>query len=142
LLVAPLAGAGWAATGIRLPQGVEAFLKLIGGATSPCALVALGLFLAEKRERTRRDTLVATLLVGMKLGAHPLLAWVLAFHVFSMPPLWAASAVLLSALPTGTGSFMLAEFYRREAAITSTTILVSTVLSMITVTICLMLVPR
>jgi predicted permease len=142
LLVAPLAGAGWAATGIRLPQGVEAFLKLIGGAASPCALVALGLFLAEKRERTRRDTLVATLLVGMKLGAHPLLAWVLAFHVFSMPPLWAASAVLLSALPTGTGSFMLAEFYRREAAITSTTILVSTVLSMITVTICLMLVPR
>jgi predicted permease len=142
LLVAPFAGAVWAAIGISLPQGLEAFLKLIGGAASPCALVALGLFLAEKRESAGRHASSATLLVAMKLGAHPLLAWVLAFHVFTMPPLWAASAVLLSALPTGTGSFMLTEYYRRDAALTSTAILVSTVVSMITVTLCLILVPR
>lgn len=47
------------------------------------------------------------------------------------------SAVILSALPTGTGPFMLAEFYRREGGVTSSTILFSTVISLVTVTICL-----
>ncbi|RVR01195.1 AEC family transporter, partial [Enterobacter hormaechei] len=31
-------------------------------------------------------------------------------------PLLVHTAVLLAALPTGTGPFMLAEFYRREAS--------------------------
>lgn len=38
-------------------------------------------------------------------------------------------AVLLSALPTGTGPFMLAGFYRREPAVASRTILFSTLAS-------------
>jgi predicted permease len=43
------------------------------------------------------------------------------------------SATLLAALPTGTGPFMLAEFYNREAAVTSRVILISTVFSILTV---------
>jgi malonate transporter len=66
-----------------------------------------------------------------------LLTWWLAFHVFALPELWAKTAVILSALPTGTGPFMLAEFYKREAAVTSSTILFSTVISLVTVTVCL-----
>ena len=58
----------------------------------------------------------------------------LAFKVFSLPTLWAASAVLLSALPTGTGPFMLAEYYNREAGLISRTILLSTVASLLTLT--------
>lgn len=64
--------------------------------------------------------------VALKLLVQPLIAWVLAFHVFDMPPLWAKSAVLLSALPTGTGPFMLAELYRKGSSIASKTILLST----------------
>jgi len=63
-----------------------------------------------------------------------LLTWWLAFHVFALS---AKTAVILSALPTGTGPFMLAEFYKREAAVTSSTILFSTVISLVTVTACL-----
>jgi malonate transporter len=40
--------------------------------------------------------------------------------------------VLLAALPTGTGPFMLAEFYQREANMTSRVILASTVVSVVT----------
>jgi predicted permease len=36
-------------------------------------------------------------------------------------------------LPTGTGPFMLAEFYGREAGVTARVILISTVLSIVTV---------
>ena len=50
-----------------------------------------------------------------------------------MPRPWFEAAILLAALPTGTGPFMLAKLYEREAATTSRTILVSTVLSVVTV---------
>jgi malonate transporter and related proteins len=76
-------------------------------------------------------------LVLAKLIAQPLLTWWLAFHVFALPALWAKTAVMLGALPTGTGPFMLPEFYKREAAVTSSTILFSTLISLITVTACL-----
>jgi hypothetical protein len=109
-------------------------LDPLGDATAPCALVSIGLFLAGSSKTPSRDALV---LVLMKLIAHPLLTWLLAYFVFSLPALWAKSAVLLSALPTGTGPFMLAEFYRREAALVSRTILLSTLGSLVTLTVCL-----
>ena len=77
------------------------------------------------------------MLVLIKLIAHPLLTWFLVFRVFHLPPLWANSALLLSALPTGTGPFMLAEYYRREASVVSSTILISTLGSLVTLSICL-----
>ncbi|TCK38529.1 hypothetical protein B0G84_3841 [Paraburkholderia sp. BL8N3] len=135
LLIAPLAGALWSGAGLHVSGGAEVFLKLLGGAASPCALVALGLFLGEKAKA--RDARTASALVALKLVVQPLLTWWLAFHVFELPPLWAKTAVILSALPTGTGPFMLAEFYRREAAVTSAAILFSTLVSLVTVTFCL-----
>ena len=50
LLVGPVLGALVPLAGLSIPAPVETFLKLLGGAASPCALVALGLFLAAKRE--------------------------------------------------------------------------------------------
>jgi predicted permease len=50
-----------------------------------------------------------------------------------LTPFLTHACVLLAALPTGTGPFMLAEFYRREADVTGRVILVSTVLSVLTV---------
>jgi predicted permease len=42
---------------------------------------------------------------------------------------------LLSALPVGTGPFMLAKLYNRQPAVTSRAILLSTLLSVLTVSI-------
>jgi predicted permease len=133
LLVAPALGALVPLFGLSIPDPVEGFLKLLGGAASPCALVALGLFLAAKRPATERDAGSTVLLVGFKLVVQPVVAWVLATAVFGLTPLLTHAAVLLAALPTGTGPFMLAEFYRREANVTSSVILVSTILSVLTV---------
>ena len=123
------------AAGRAIPGGADTFLKLLGAAASPCALVALGLFLGEKSKGGAAGK--TSMLVIAKLIAQPLLTWWLAFHVFALPLLWAKTAVMLSALPTGTGPFMLAEFYRREAGVTSSTILFSTLISLVTVTLCL-----
>ena len=133
LLLAPVLGALIPIAGLSIPAPAESFLKLLGGAASPCALIALGLFLAEKRENARPDVGSAALLVVFKLVLQPAVTWVLATAVFGLTPLLTHTAVLLAALPTGTGPFMLAEFYKREADITSNVVLVSTVLSVLTI---------
>ncbi|RAU41449.1 MULTISPECIES: AEC family transporter [unclassified Pseudomonas] len=134
LVVSPILGACWAWTGVPLPGALNTFLGLLGAATTPCALVSLGLFLAHEQQGPRHGT---SLLVLLKLIVHPLLTWFLAFKVFHLPPLWANSALLLSALPTGTGPFMLAEYYKREASVVSSTILVSTLGSLVTLSLCI-----
>ncbi|WP_409562894.1 AEC family transporter [Hyphomicrobium sp. MC8b] len=133
LLVAPALGALFPASGLTVPVPVETFLKMLGGAASPCALVALGLFLAAKTEQEADVTRSTAMLVGLKLVLHPIIAWVLASMVFHLSPTLTRTVVLLAALPTGTGPFMLAEFYAREAAVTSRVILVSTLISVLTV---------
>ena len=132
LLLAPVIGAIFPLTGLSVPGSAESFLKLLGGAASPCALIALGLFLGAKRETTEQDIGSAVLLVSFKLVLQPAVTWVMATAVFGLSPLLTHVAVLLAALPTGTGPFMLAEFYQREADITSNVILASTAASVLT----------
>lgn len=134
IVVAPILGALWTTTAQPLPVSLHHFLKMLSAATGPCALVSLGLFLAHKHEG-RSDHV--TSLVILKLIAHPLMTWLLAIYVFRLPLIWAQAALLLSALPTGTGPFMLAEFYRRDGSLVSNTILMSTLGSLITLSACL-----
>lgn len=133
LLVAPVLGALVPLLHLSIPVPAETFLKLLGNAASPCALVALGLFLAQEKGASRPGIGATGLLVGLKLVAQPVIAWLLAVLVFDLPPALVHTAVLLAALPTGTGPFMLAEFYRREAELTSSTVLFSTLFSVLTV---------
>lgn len=134
LLVAPVLGCTWAAFGAELPAPAARFLSLLGMAATPCALVSIGLFLAQKHEG-RQDG--ATGLVLAKLLLQPAITAFLAFGVFELPTLWASAALLLSALPTGTGPFMLASYYGRDAALVARVILLTTVGSVVTVSICL-----
>ena len=134
LIIAPLLGALVPIAGFTLPAPAESFFRLLGGAASPCALVALGLFMAERRDAARRDLGSTALLVSFKLVLQPVIAWLLATQIFALPPLLAHSAVLIAALPTGTGPFMLAELFRRKADLTASVILVSTILSIVTIT--------
>ncbi len=132
LVMAPVAGALVMASGLALPDSIEIFLKLLGGAASPCALVALGLFLAQDTAPGRRDTPATLLFVVFKLLLQPAIALGLAL-AFGLSSLLTHIVVVLAALPTGTGPFMLAEFYGREASVTSKAILISTVASLVTV---------
>jgi predicted permease len=134
LLLAPVLGALVMISGFPLPAPVHSFLKLLGGAASPCALIALGLFLAgTPAGEARQRTSTATILVALKLIVQPALTWLIAGPLLHLPPLAAHAAVLLAALPTGTGPFMLAEFYGREASLTGRVVLASTILSIFTI---------
>ncbi len=134
LLIAPVAGALFNATGLALPVAAETFLRLLGGTASPAALVVIGLFLAGPRSVTGKEASTAMALAAVKLLLHPALTWGLAM-LLAVPPRLAVMATLLAALPTGTGPFMLAELYRRPAGVTSAVILASTLGSLITLPI-------
>jgi malonate transporter len=141
LLISPVLGALWAVSGVHLPGSAETFFKLLGEAASPCALVALGLFLGERRPTAavaapRAGDLAGSLqLVFLKLIVQPVVAWLLADKLFHLAPGIVHVTVVMAALPTGTGPFMLAEFYRREARVTANAILISTILSLVTVSL-------
>ncbi|TEA77010.1 AEC family transporter [Allopusillimonas ginsengisoli] len=131
LVAAPVLGMIVSILGLPLPYAIKQFTTLLGDSASPCALVTIGLFLSQRRAARQQGTVWR--IVALKLLLHPLAAFVLAYWVFDMPPMWAAVAVLLAALPVGTGPFMLAQLYQREPAVASRAILLSTVLSLVTV---------
>jgi malonate transporter len=140
LLVAPLAGVVWSTFHTPVPEAARSVLHMVGGAASPCALVSLGLFLAAGHSGSRSIRPVAMTLTALKLIIQPAVVAVCAYGIFKLQPMPAAIVVLLSALPTGTGPFMIADFYKREAIVTSGTILFTTVASVVSLTACLALV--
>jgi len=136
LVVAPLAGTIVCVLQLPVPGALEEFLDLLGTAASPCALVSLGLFLAQSRSDAKARHEVWWL-TGVRLFVQPALTWLLVTHVFHLQSMEVKAAVLLAALPTGTGPYMLAEYYEREAHITSRMILLSTIGSLVTLSLLL-----
>lgn len=133
MLAAPVLGLVWAAFGIPLPVPVEAFTGILGAAAGPCALFAIGLFMVGKP--TSEGRLEVGVMTATKLIAQPALTALMVFLVFPADPLWAKVAVLMAALPTGAGSFVLAQAYGVYVLRTSSVILASTVLSVATISV-------
>lgn len=132
LAAAPLAGAAWALTGLTLPAPVASFAQLLGQAASPVALVTIGVFLSIRRPRA--DGALTGRILALKLAGQPLLTAALLL-ILPLPPLWAPAAILLAALPTGTGPFMVAQLYKRDVALSARVILLSTLIGLATVSL-------
>lgn len=142
VMVAPLLGFIWWMTGLELPSPIERFTAMLGGAASPAALVAIGLFLAERPLMDAIRNASVLKLTGAKLILHPLITAMIAFPLLRMAPFPGALAVAIAALPTGTGPFMVANFYARDGKVTSGTVLVTTLLSTLTLTVILTFLPH
>ena len=133
LLIGPVLGVMFSASGLPMPHAMDRYIELMGSAAVPCALVAIGLFLAQNPFESHNPAVLQIVL--LKLVFHPLITLVLCFWVFDVPRLWAYVAVLTAALPVGTGPFMLAQMYQRDGAVSARTILLTTVCSVLTLSI-------
>lgn len=147
IMIAPLLALtvtlGW----VEMPAAADRVVKLLAGSAGPCALVAHGLFLARDDPANAKPWAAALrprplALVTLKLLAQPVVTALLAVYLFGLEGMDAQLVVILSALPTGTGAFMLADVYKRDREVTSTTILASTVASALTLSICLLVLPK
>jgi len=138
LVVATVLGGLWSAGGWTMPAAPHRLLELLSGAAAPCALVSIGALLAEPAPPGASSASLVPVVVA-KLVLLPALCALLAIEVFALPPVWATTAVLLNALPTGTGPFMLTEVYGRDVARASRIMFVTTMLSLATVPACIAL---
>lgn len=155
LIIAPILGLACSLGGLAMPASAEQFLKLLGAAASPCALVCLGLFLADQsgkpagHARSQSPTQhpayaaipgvptpgsAATAISMVKLVAQPLLTCLFAI-LLGLPADLRHMAVLLAALPTGTGPFMLAQYYGRDGRLASRAILLTSIASIFSLTL-------
>ena len=135
LVLAPMIGCLVSFGGFTLAGPVAAIVDLLAAVASPCALVAIGMFIGNPRPRTSARTVA--FLTATKLIVQPLVTWGLALLLAPMPSVTFKAALLLAALPTGTGPFMLAELYEEKADVAARTILISTLASILSIT-CLM----
>ena len=131
LFIAPVAGILWSWSGLDLPVALANFAALMGAASGPCALFAMGLFLVGK-PLSAGATEVGWM-VAAKLFVQPLLTWWLAVAVFDLGSEMTRGVVLMAALPTGALSFVIAQKYGIFVQRSSAAILISTVLSVVTV---------
>jgi malonate transporter len=133
LLVAPILGVLWSFMQWPMPAPAMRYVSLLGDASTPCALIAIGLFLGQTTGQRAGPEVMRIVL--FKLLFQPALTAFLVLVVFDVPKIWALVAILAAALPVGTGPFMMSQLYQRDAAASARAILVSTVLSVITISI-------
>ena len=132
LLVAPVAGLLWSSTDLVLYEPLAQVISFLAAAATPCALVSIGLFLMQKEGASPQQTWAISF---AKLIIQPLVAWLIAGPILDLPTLWVSAVVILAALPTGTGPFMLAQYYNADSRIISRVVLLTTVGSLITLSL-------
>lgn len=133
LIVSTALGLAWSGflSGVPVPRPIAVYCELMGAAAGPCALFAIGLFLSTRS--LTADLAEAGWISILKLVVQPALAWVLIETVFPLDSFWAASAIILAALPTGALTFVVASQYQLYVERTSSAILVSTIGSVVTI---------
>lgn len=127
ILIGLAAGLAVQVSGVRLPASAVAIVDLLAAMALPGGLVALGLSL---RRYGIRDTIgIAVAVSTLKLVLHPAIAFVLAHHVFALPPAWTGTVVLFAAMPAGINAYLFAMRYGQGEGLASSAVALSTLLS-------------
>ncbi|MPT47622.1 MAG: AEC family transporter [Sphingobium sp.] len=142
VVLAPLLGMIWWMTGWPLPDVVERSTDLLGMAASPTALVAIGLFLADRPLIESLTSRAALGLSATKLFLHPIITAIIVWPILGMGQFTGVMAIAIAALPTGTGPFMIAAYYGRDNRVASGAVLISTLFSAISISAILSLLPH
>ncbi len=132
MIMALFLGLAWTSGGIETPQPVKDFIDMLAGASTPCALFAIGASLASK---SAERVSVAGWLSFCKLVLHPAAVAVAMILWFQIDGYLAAVAISAAALPVAGNIYIVAQSYGAAAQRASAAILVSTVISIVTASI-------
>lgn len=108
-------------------------LSLLGQATLPCVLVAIGLSLSAFEIKGEIATI--SVISILKLVAMPALAWFGSAHILELPAMEVAVITLLSAMPTGANAYAFASRIDAAEASVSGAVALSTIASIATIAI-------
>ena len=137
VIIAIAVGLAWAALGLRLPGFASSIIDMLGDATVPAALFALGASLA--RFRVVGNVQHALTMAIFKLVVHPLLVFLDARWLFDLTPLELAVVTLTAALPGGLMVFVVAQSYGVYVARAGTSVVLSTAGGVLTLSVILAL---
>lgn len=138
LMAGILAGLSVNATGIVLPEPVQAAVDMLAAAAIPVALVGIGAALTRYTlTAALPETLTAS---GFALIVHPAIAFVLSHYVFGLSSTAVHAAVALAAMPPGVNIYIFASLYDRAVNLAASTLLLATALSVVSVTLWLYIV--
>ncbi|MBM3643629.1 MAG: AEC family transporter [Alphaproteobacteria bacterium] len=126
-----LAGLAASWIGLKLPGPIDRFFELMGAAAAPCALFAIGLFLADKAIGS--GVAEAGLVTLNKLLLQPLLAFLILPFFVPLDSVAGKVGLLMAALPTAANAFVLAKQYEISVEENTAAVLLSTAISVITV---------
>lgn len=136
LIVACAIGIFLGASGLRLPEVAGDTLTILGRASLPLALLAVGAALDPTALRRAGSGMIAA--SAVKLAAMPALAALL-FLPFDAPATARAVAILFAACPSATSGYILARQLGGDAEMLAATITVSTVAAALTMPLALAL---
>jgi len=128
-------GAGLTASLINLPMpfAIDEFLRLLGTAAGPVALFSIGVSLYRPTAASAHtDTWI---LVVTKLVFHPLLMWIIAFHLFSLEQQTAAIMTVMAALPAAGTAFLFTERHGGNVDRVAGLIMITTALAFVSFTV-------
>lgn len=135
IIIGIACGALWRFAGIALPAPVLTILSMLGAASIPAALIALGLSILGSEIRGQAPTLVA--IISLKMLGLPLLAYLLASQVFALNPVTLGVITILAAVPTGANAFLFASKTGRAINSAAGAIALGTLLSAVTISLLL-----
>ncbi|WP_413208344.1 AEC family transporter [Rhodospirillum sp. A1_3_36] len=140
VVLACISGMLWSVGGLTMPAVIDDTLAFIARATSPVALLAVGVTLSsQKLTGDLREIFVVT---SLKLLLLPLLVWLAATQVFDLRPDWVAVAVITAASPAGANVYVFANRYGLYIQRATGVVLVSTVLSLVTLILLFQVFPK
>ncbi len=132
MIVAITLGLLWSGLTIPIPDPLNDFLAILGGAATPGALFAIGASLATKSSERLS---IAGWLSFCKLVLHPAFVAFGALVLFHVDPYKAGVIIAAAALPVAGNIYILAQHYGVAPQRVSAAILVSTAISIVTVSL-------
>jgi len=131
-------GLAWSATEWKLPMVVDNFARLLGSVAGPSALFAIGASLGGKA--VARDPAVPVMSI-LKILVHPALAAVTMLWLFPVGAYAASIGVIAAALPAASNGFIIAQRYGLKVGSISSSIVIGTVVSLVTVSFAVWVLP-
>jgi malonate transporter and related proteins len=120
--------------GLTLWPPLDTLVRILAAAAGPCALFAIGASLGNRKIDLSQEVIALSV---MKLLVHPVIAAIMLFVVFRVDKLPAAIGVLAASLPAASNTFILAERYRAKSEPLAQAILLGTLMSVLSVSLCI-----
>ncbi len=132
MIVSIVLGLTWSGLRLPIPDPMNDFVAILGGAATPGALFAIGASLASKSAERPN---VAGWLSFCKLVLHPAFVAFSALVLFRVEPYAAAVMIAAASLPVAGNVYMLAQHYGVAPKRVSASILISTAAAIVTVSL-------